>query len=105
MWNGRATAEHVELVKTQIKVPISQGEFDALSSMAFNLGGGNFKTSSVVYMLDNDTETMQNYDSLEESIKWWRLADGKVNRNQMRRRADEWRIISRGVYERTYENY
>ncbi len=88
----------IKNVRARVGVPLSQAEFDALSILAFNIGGNNFPGSSIVRLLDNDTGTMPDYDSLEESMKWWRLDKKKVSRGLMRRRAEAWGIVSHGVY-------
>ncbi len=72
------------LVKEQIKVPLSQAELDALAIFAYNIGAGNFKgnpnakkkedkkePSSVVRMLDGDSTTNPDplYKSIEEAMQ------------------------------------
>lgn len=49
---SRDLAKFEPAVLAAVKVPMSQNEFDALVSLAFNIGGGAFSTSSVVKKLN-----------------------------------------------------
>jgi len=42
----------VEVVEAQVAVPLSQPQFDALVSFAFNIGGGPARTMSLVELVD-----------------------------------------------------
>ena len=39
--------EHGKIVKQLVNVPLSQGQYDSLTSFVFNLGGGAFKSSTL----------------------------------------------------------
>lgn len=86
--------EHGKIVKRLVNVPLTQGQFDALTSFVFNLGGGAFKSSTLLKVL-----SAGNYDACPEQILRWNKArvDGKLQplRGLTRRRAAEAAIFSR----------
>jgi lysozyme len=86
--------EHGKIVKRLVNVPLSQGQYDALVSFVFNLGGGAFKSSTLLKRLNSG-----NYDDCPEQIMRWNKArvDGKLTplRGLTRRRAAEAAIFSR----------
>jgi lysozyme len=45
---GRAEAP----INASVKVPLSQGQFDALCSLVYNIGGGHFATSTLLRVLN-----------------------------------------------------
>ena len=87
-------AEHSKAVKKYVQVPLSQGQFDALTSFVFNLGEGNFRSSSLLRLLNQGK-----YDDVPEHIMRWNKArvDGKLTplKGLTRRRAAEAAIFSR----------
>lgn len=86
-------------VGSAITVPIKQNEFDALVILAFNIGQGNFSTSSVVKLV-NDSAAKTSYASLELAWKAWNTSQGKVMKGLDNRRQAEWNIYSEGTYAR-----
>lgn len=42
-----------KIVNLNVKVPLNQNQYDALVSFAFNVGAGNFKTSTLLNRLNN----------------------------------------------------
>ena len=86
--------EHGKIVKKYVNVPLSQGQYDALTSFVFNLGGGAFKSSTLLRRLNSG-----NYDDCPEQFLRWNKArvDGKLTplRGLTRRRAAEAAIFSR----------
>ena len=60
-------------VNTYIKVPLEQHQFDALVSLAFNIGVGNFSKSTLVKKI-NANATIE---EIEFQFKQWKLAGGK----------------------------
>jgi lysozyme len=87
-------AEHSKAVKKYVSVPLSQGQFDALTSFVFNLGEGNFRSSTLLKKLNKGL-----YDDVPEQIMRWNKArvDGKLTplKGLTRRRAAEAAIFSR----------
>ena len=85
---------HGKIVKRLVNVPLSQGQYDALVSFVFNVGGGNFKSSTALKRLNSGM-----YDDVPEQLNRWNKArvDGKLTplRGLTRRRAAEAAIFSR----------
>jgi GH24 family phage-related lysozyme (muramidase) len=81
-------------VKQHVSVPLSQGQYDALVSFIFNLGSGNFRSSSLLKRLNRGL-----YDDVPEQLLRWNKArvGGKLTvlRGLTRRRAAEAAIFSR----------
>ena len=86
--------EHGQIVKKYVNVPLTQGQYDALTSFVFNLGGGNFRSSSLLKFLNAG-----DYDACPEQILRWNKArvNGKLTplRGLTRRRSAEAAIFSR----------
>ncbi|WP_130889874.1 lysozyme [Fusobacterium ulcerans] len=80
-------------VNTYIKVPLEQHQFDALISLAFNIGVGNFSKSTLVKKI-NANATIE---EIEFQFKQWRLAGGKPI--LLPRRKREARLYKGGRYE------
>jgi lysozyme len=86
--------DHGQAVKKYVNVPLSQGQYDALTSFVFNLGEGAFRGSSLLKKLNQGL-----YDEVPEQIMRWNKAkvDGKLQplRGLTRRRSAEAAIFSR----------
>jgi GH24 family phage-related lysozyme (muramidase) len=85
-------------VNNAITFPRQQHEFDALVIMAFNIGIRAFLTSSLLKLLLGKPGSR--YPTLEKAWKAFNIDEGKVNRGLVNRRNAEWKIFTRGVYER-----
>ena len=81
-------------VKRYVTVPLTQGQYDALVSFVFNLGAGNFRSSTLLKKLNQG-----HYNDCPEQIMRWNKArvDGKLTvlNGLTRRRAAEAAIFSR----------
>ena len=86
--------EHGKIVKKSVNVPLTQAQYDALTSFVFNLGGGAFRSSTLLKKLNKGM-----YDDCPEQIMRWNKAkvDGKLTplRGLTRRRTAEAAIFSR----------
>ena len=67
-----------------VKVPLSQGQFDALVSFAYNLGGGALKGSTLLRLLNAGL-----YADAANQFCRWNKADGKALAGLTIRRALE----------------
>jgi lysozyme len=90
-------AKYEANVNKQVKVELSQWEFDALVSLAFNIGNGNFNKSSVLrYLNMGDKATAAGW------FKVWNKAkkNGKLITLPVltNRRAREIRVFLEGIY-------
>ena len=64
--------------------PTTQGQFDALTSFAYNLGIGNLITSTLLKM-----HKAGNYEGAQAQFQRWNRASGQVLEGLTRRRAAE----------------
>jgi lysozyme len=71
-------------VAERIQVPVTQGQFDALVSLAYNIGLSAFGKSTLLRLL-NDSK----YSLAAEQFPRWNKAGGKVLSGLTKRRAAE----------------
>ncbi len=71
-------------VKRLSKVGLSQGQFDALVSFSFNVGLGNFQSSTLRSKLNRS-----DYEGAADEFWKWRRAGGRILPGLVKRRADE----------------
>jgi lysozyme len=69
-----------------VKVPLSQGEYDAYTSFAFNVGGNAFCASTLVKKLNAG-----DYQGACAELKRWVYVDGRVVQGLVNRREAEYR--------------
>lgn len=77
-------------IRTLVKVPLNQNQFDALSSFIYNVGSGNFQSSTLRMKLNRG-----DYDAAQSEFWKWRRANGKILRGLVRRRAEEESLFAR----------
>lgn len=81
----RKDVERFEVaVASKVKVPLHQNQFDALVSLAFNIGTGAFSGSSLLRLLNNHL-----YTAAAEQFLAWNKAGGRVLPGLNRRRQAE----------------
>lgn len=71
-------------INTNVKVKLTQGQFDALASFVFNLGSGNFVKSTLIRKLNAGDYT----GAADEFGKWVNAGDKKLP-GLVKRRAAE----------------
>ncbi len=71
-------------VNTNVKVKLTQGQFDALVSFVFNLGSGNFVKSTLIKKLN-----VGDYAGAADEFGKWVNAGGKKFPGLVKRRAAE----------------
>ena len=81
---SRDLAKFENAVNGAVKVPLSQNQFDALVSLAFNIGGGAFAKSTLVRKLNKG-----DYRGAADSFMNWNKAGGKVLDGLTKRRNEE----------------
>lgn len=74
-----------DAVRSCVTVPLTQGEMDAYTSLAYNIGKKNFCGSTLVKKLNAG-----DYRGACEEIKRWHFAGGKSLKGLVDRRADEY---------------
>lgn len=77
-------ARFEKAVVAAIKVPLTQSQFDALVSLAFNIGADAFSKSTLVRVLNGGY-----YDQVGAQLARWNKVDGQPNRGLTSRRARE----------------
>lgn len=80
----RITEDYGYDVQRLVKAPLTQYEFDALSSWTYNLGPTNLASSTLLKKLNQGL-----YEEVPEQIMRWNTAAGKTFRGLTRRRAAE----------------
>lgn len=71
-------------INTNVKVKLTQGQFDALASFVFNLGSGNFVKSTLLKKLNTGV-----YAGAADEFGKWVNAGGKKLPGLVKRRAAE----------------
>lgn len=71
-------------VERLVKVPLTQGQFDALVSFFFNLGADKVKDSTLVRKLNAG-----DYEGAQKEFKRWVYAGGKIQPGLVKRRYGE----------------
>jgi lysozyme len=79
------TAE--QAVARLVKVPLSQGQFDALVDFCFNLGAGRLSTSTLLKILN-----IGRYTEAAEQLLRWDIAAGQENAGLKARRQAEFQL-------------
>lgn len=75
-------------VRENVKVPITQNQFDALVSLCFNIGCTAFANSTLVRLLNQ-----KDYVSAAAEFAKWHKAKGRALEGLLRRRVDEMRLF------------
>lgn len=71
-------------VNESVKVPLSQNQFDALVSLAYNIGSTAFKNSTLLKKLN-----AKDYSGAADQFLVWNKGGGKVLKGLVRRREAE----------------
>ena len=71
-------------VDESVKVPLSQSQFDALVSLAYNIGSTAFKNSTLLKKLN-----AKDYQGAADQFPRWNKGGGKVLKGLVRRRDAE----------------
>ncbi|MDE2019685.1 MAG: lysozyme [Patescibacteria group bacterium] len=87
LYTDLAQVENV--IKKLVTVALSQGQFDALSDFVYNLGAGNFQSSTLLQKLNAG-----DYAGAAEEFKRWIYAGGKPSVNLISRRTAEANIFT-----------
>jgi lysozyme len=77
--------QYQSAVRAFIKIELTQNQFDALVSLCYNIGPGNFSTSSLVKAINNKADKTE----IEARWKLWNKAKGNVIQGLVSRRNKE----------------
>ena len=80
-----------DAVRRSVKVPLTQGQFDALTSFTYNLGAGALASSTLVKKLNTG-----DYAGAQKEFGRWVHAGGEVLLGLVRRRAAEAKLFGNG---------
>ena len=72
-------------VSRLIRVPLNENEFSALCSFVYNLGSGRLQSSTLRSLLNRNAPR----ERVAAELPKWRMANGKVLKGLVRRRAVE----------------
>ncbi len=73
--------DHAQTMSKDIKVPLKQNQYDALSSFVFNVGNGAFRKSTLLKVLNKE-----DHQSVPHQLRRWDKAGGRQLRGLTYRR-------------------
>lgn len=100
LWNGSLTKEQAtnllkkdvkiaeNAIKSNVKVNLTQNQYDALTSFVFNIGVNGFKSSTLLKKLNTG-----DYKGAAEQLPKWNKGGGKVLNGLIKRRASEKKLF------------
>lgn len=83
-WLRADLAKAAACVNANVKVPLTQNQFDALTDFCFNVGAGNFIASTLLRLLNAG-----NYAGASTQFDRWNLAAGRILPGLVKRRIAE----------------
>ena len=78
-------------IKKLVKVPLTQNQFDALVSLVYNIGSGNFYDSTIRRVINLNIGDIEEY---RRAWMMWVKSRGKVLKGLVRRREAEFKLFS-----------
>lgn len=84
LWLIEDLRERAQALARSVNVPVTEGQFIALLSLAFNVGVGAVKKSSLLRHLN-----LGHIDEAADEFLSWVYVDGKVNKGLQNRRESE----------------
>ncbi|WP_275436308.1 glycoside hydrolase family protein [Vibrio sp. Of14-4] len=86
-------------VQEKLTVTVTQQQFDALVLLCYNIGAGNFNTSSVLKLVNGGIAPAYGND-IDKAWLAWNKSQGKVMQGLINRRKCELDIYHNGVYKK-----
>lgn len=80
-------------IKRVVSAPLTQWQFDALVSFVYNVGGGNFRSSTLLKKLNQHL-----YEEVPAQMLRWNKANGVALAGLTRRRTSEGRLFETGKF-------
>lgn len=90
-WLREDAQTAVRCLNNSLKVPVTQNQFDALVSLVFNIGCGNFGKSTLLRLLNNGDD----FAAAQQFLAWNKAA-GRVMAGLTTRRQDEFNLFMGG---------
>lgn len=91
-WLSEDLQEAESAVNRLVTVPLTQNQFDALVSLVFNIGQGNFEGSTVLRRLNQ-----KSYGAAADAFLMWTKIGGQISAGLVRRREAERKLFSGGA--------
>lgn len=82
--------EAEETIEALVKVPLTQNQFDALVSLVYNIGSGNFYDSTIRRVINNNVSDINEY---RKAWMMWVKSKGKILKGLERRRIAEFNLF------------
>jgi lysozyme len=86
-------AETEATINRVVRMPLVQHQFDALVALVFNIGSGNFFSSTLRKKLNAG-----DYEGAAEQFGRWNISNSVTLKGLVRRRADETKLFLTGSY-------
>jgi lysozyme len=83
-WLEYDLARSAQIVNSLVHVHLNQNQFDSLVDFVFNVGASNFRSSTLLRLLNAG-----NFAAAADQLPRWNIADGKVMPGLIKRRAAE----------------
>ena len=83
--------EAEETIEALVKVPLTQNQFDALVSLVYNIGSGNFYDSTIRKVINCKVRDPEEY---RRAWMMWVKSKGEVLKGLVRRREAELKLFS-----------
>ena len=83
-WLEADLEEAAGVVETSVLVPLTVAMEDAMISLVYNIGGGNFRSSTLLHVLNEG-----DYHAVPEQLCRWRFVDSVPSLGLVRRRVAE----------------
>jgi len=80
-----------DAINAAVKVKINQDQFDALVSFVYNVGAGNFRSSTLLKLLNQGR-----FDLVDDQFGRWNKGGGRVLAGLTKRRATEATLFKTG---------
>lgn len=80
-----------EAIEALITVPLTQNQFDALVSLVYNIGSGNFYDSTIRRVINCKVADREEY---RRAWMMWVKSKGKILKGLVRRREAEYKLFS-----------
>lgn len=94
LFNEDVEARGADFVRGYVGVPLTQPQFDALTSFVYNIGSGNFLTSTLLRKLN-----LRDYQGAANEFPRWIYAGGKKDPVLIaRRRREQQYFLGQGPY-------
>lgn len=93
-WLAQDLKKAQDIVTSTSKVPLQQGELDAYTSFVFNVGGGNWRSSTLLKLLNQGKRK----EACDQLPRWIYANKREMNGLKTRRYAERTTCLSGGAY-------